>query len=240
MKITIKNLSKTIESLPVLNDINVEFRSGKTYGIVGKAGSGKSMLLAVICGLVFPTEGYIEVDGKIVGEDISFPKNVGALVGEPGFVSSYDGFTNLKVLARLRNRTSDDDIICVMKEVGLEPADKTCFKDYTNSMKQKLGVAAALMECSDLLILDDPFYSLDEESAKTIRKSILKRKSADSIIILSCQDDKRVEKLCDEILTIEEGRVADIKERRGNNRFRNIKDVLKLFFSFITAGTYRQ
>lgn len=240
MKITIKNLSKTIESLPVLNDINVEFRSGKTYGIVGKAGSGKSMLLAVICGLVFPTEGYIEVDGKIVGEDISFPKDVGALVGEPGFVSSYDGFTNLKVLARLRNRVSDDKIIYVMKEVRLEPTDKTCFKDYTDSMKQKLGIAAALMEYSNLLILDDPFYSLDEESAKTIRKSIQKRKSADSLIILSCQDDKRVEKLCDEILTIEEGRVVDIKERRGNNRFRNIKDVLKLFFSFITAGAYRQ
>lgn len=240
MKITIKNLSKTIESLTVLNDINVEFRSGKTYGIIGKAGSGKTMLLAVICGLVFPTEGYIEIDGKIVGEDISFPKDVGALVGEPGFVSSYDGFTNLKVLARLRNRASDDDIISVMEEVGLEPADKTCFKDYTNSMKQKLGIAAALMECSDLVILDDPFYSLDEESVKTIRKSIQKRKSADSIIILSCQDDKRVEKLCDKILIIEEGRVADIKERRGNNRFRNIKNVIKLFFSFITAEVYRQ
>ena len=239
MKIIIKNLSKTIESLTVLNDINIEFRSGKTYGIIGKAGSGKSMLLAVICGLVFPTEGYIEIDGKIVGEDISFPKDVGALVGEPGFVSSYDGFTNLKVLARLRNRVSDDDIICVMKEVGLDPTDKTCFKDYIDSMKQKLGIAAALIEYSNLLILDDPFYSLDEESAKTIRKSIQKRKSADSLIILSCQDDKRVEKLCDEILTIEEGRIADIKERR-NNRFRNIKDVLKLFFSFITAEIYQQ
>ena len=216
LKIIIKDFTKKLSHNYVLNDINLELVSGKIYGFVGKNGSGKTMLMRAICGLILPTTGHVEIDGKILGKDISFPNNVGALIENPGFISSYSGFKNLKVLAQIKNKISNDKIIEALKDVGLEPNDKKSFRKYSLGMKQKLGIAAAIMEEPELLILDEPFNGLDEDSVDKVRNLILKRKSENNIIILSCHDSQEIEKLCDEIVEIKTGKIVNICENKNS------------------------
>lgn len=216
MKIIIKDFTKKLSHNYVLNDINLELVSGKIYGFVGKNGSGKTMLMRAICGLILPTTGHVEIDGKILGKDISFPNNVGALIENPGFISSYSGFKNLKVLAQIKNKISNDKIIEALKNVGLEPNDKKSFRKYSLGMKQKLGIAAAIMEEPELLILDEPFNGLDEDSVDKVRNLILKRKNENNIIILSCHDSQEIEKLCDEIVEIKTGKIVNIYENKSS------------------------
>lgn len=215
MKIEIKGFSKKISNHTVLDDININFQSGKVYGLVGKNGSGKTMLMRAICGLVLPTSGTIEIDDKIVGKDISFPQDVGVLIESPGFISSYSGFRNLKVLAQIRKRITDNEIASVLDSVGLDPYDKKSFRKYSLGMKQKLGIAAAIMEDPKLLILDEPFNALDDDSVNRIRKIIQSKKSADRIIILSCHDSEEIDKLCDEIIEIKLGKITSIRQNEG-------------------------
>ena len=216
LKIIIKDFTKKLSHNYVLNDINLELVSGKIYGFVGKNGSGKTMLMRAICGLILPTTGHVEIDGKILGKDISFPNNVGALIENPGFISSYSGFKNLKVLAQIKNKISNDKIIEALKNVGLEPNDKKSFRKYSLGMKQKLGIAAAIMEEPELLILDEPFNGLDEESVDKVRNLILKRKNENNIIILSCHDSQEIEKMCDEIVEIKTGKIINICENKSS------------------------
>lgn len=216
LKIIIKDFTKKLSHNYVLNDINLELVSGKIYGFVGKNGSGKTMLMRAICGLILPTTGHVEIDGKILGKDISFPNNVGALIENPGFISSYSGFKNLKVLAQIKNKISNDKIIEALKNVGLEPNDKKSFRKYSLGMKQKLGIAAAIMEEPELLILDEPFNGLDEDSVDKVRNLILKRKNENNIIILSCHDSQEIEKLCDEIVEIKTGKIVNIYENKSS------------------------
>lgn len=216
LKIIIKDFTKKLSHNYVLNDINLELVSGKIYGFVGKNGSGKTMLMRAICGLILPTTGHVEIDGKILGKDISFPNNVGALIENPGFISSYSGFKNLKVLAQIKNKISNDKIIEALKNVGLEPNDKKSFRKYSLGMKQKLGIAAAIMEEPELLILDEPFNGLDEESVDKVRNLILKRKNENNIIILSCHDSQEIEKMCDEIVEIKTGKIVNICENKSS------------------------
>ena len=124
MEIKVNNLSKKLSNNIVLDDINIDLYSGKIYGFVGKNGSGKTMLMRAICGLILPTSGCVEIDGKVIGKDISFPESVGALIENPGFISSYSGFKNLKTLAQIKNEISDDDIISILEQVGLDPYNK--------------------------------------------------------------------------------------------------------------------
>lgn len=216
LKIIIKDFTKKLSHNYVLNDINLELVSGKIYGFVGKNGSGKTMLMRAICGLILPTTGHVEIDGKILGKDISFPNNVGALIENPGFISSYSGFKNLKVLAQIKNKISNDKIIEALKNVGLEPNDKKSFRKYSLGMKQKLGIAAAIMEEPELLILDEPFNGLDEDSVDKVRNLILKHKNENNIIILSCHDSQEIEKLCDEIVEIKTGKIVNIYENKSS------------------------
>lgn len=216
MKIIIKDFTKKLSHNYVLNDINLELESGKIYGFVGKNGSGKTMLMRAICGLILPTTGYVEIDGKILGKDISFPDNIGVLIENPGFISSYSGFRNLKVLAQIKNKISNDKIIETLKNVGLDPDDKKSFRKYSLGMKQKLGIAAAIMEEPELLILDEPFNGLDEDSVDKVRNLILKCKNENNIIILSCHDSHEIEKLCDEIVEIKTGKIVNISENKNS------------------------
>lgn len=210
MEIIIKNFTKELSHNLVLDNVNLELKSGKIYGFVGKNGSGKTMLMRAICGLILPTSGYVEIDGKIVGKDISFPNSVGVLIENPGFISDYSGFKNLKILAQIKNKISDDEIIKTLKNVGLEPNDKKSFRKYSLGMKQKLGIAAAIMENPELLILDEPFNGLDEDSVNNIRKLILESRNENNIVILSCHDSQEIEKMCDEIVEIRLGKIVSI------------------------------
>ena len=221
MEIKVKNLSKKLSNNIVLDDINIDLCSGKIYGFVGKNGSGKTMLMRAICGLILPTSGCVEIDGKVIGKDISFPEGVGALIENPGFISSYSGFKNLKTLAQIKNEISDDDIISILEQVGLDPYNKKSFRKYSLGMKQKLGIAGAMMENPKLLILDEPFNGLDEESVDKVRQLIMERRGKDSLTIISCHDSDEIDKICDEIITIKLGKIVSVEDNKRDNKDEN-------------------
>lgn len=221
MEIKVKNLSKKLSNNIVLDDINIDLCSGKIYGFVGKNGSGKTMLMRAICGLILPTSGCVEIDGKVIGKDMSFPESVGALIENPGFISSYSGFKNLKTLAQIKNEISDDDIISILEQVGLDPYNKKSFRKYSLGMKQKLGIAGAMMENPKLLILDEPFNGLDEESVDKVRQLIMERRGKDSLTIISCHDSDEIDKICDEIITIKLGKIVSVEDNKRDNKDEN-------------------
>lgn len=221
MEIKVNNLSKKLSNNIVLDDINIDLYSGKIYGFVGKNGSGKTMLMRAICGLILPTSGCVGIDGKVIGKDISFPESVGALIENPGFISSYSGFKNLKTLAQIKNEISDDDIISILEQVGLDPYNKKSFRKYSLGMKQKLGIAGAMMENPKLLILDEPFNGLDEESVDKVRQLIMERRGKDSLTIISCHDSDEIDKICDEIITIKLGKIVSVEDNKRDNKDEN-------------------
>ena len=208
MNIKISNVNKTIKKAVILENINVEFESGRIYGLRGSNGSGKTMLMRAICGLIIPESGEINIDGDILGKDISFPKSIGALIENPSFINSYTGFRNLKLLASIQNRISDDEIRSAIKDVGLNPDDKRTFRKYSLGMKQRLGIACAIMENSDIIILDEPVNALDETGIELVRKILKEQKERGALIIIACHDKTELEYLSDEIYEIYEGKIT--------------------------------
>ncbi len=221
MKIEILNYTKKMSHNCVLNNINLTLESGGIYGFTGKNGSGKTMLMRAICGLITPTTGEVKIDGKVLGKDISFPESVGVLIENPGFTPGYSGFKNLKFLAQIQNLISDEDIKNTLKKVGLDPNDKKSFRKYSLGMKQKLGIAAAIMENPKLLILDEPFNALDEETAERIRKIVLSYRNKEHIVILSCHDREELETLCDVIIKIQAGMISIVHDQKDDNDVQN-------------------
>jgi ABC-type multidrug transport system, ATPase component len=173
--VEIKALTKLINDIPILQNINVNFTSGNIYGLVGKNGSGKSMLFKAICGLINPTEGEIRVFNEVINYG-KFPKSTGVIIENPGFLPQYSAFKNLKILASINNIISDDDIKNVISSVGLNPNDNRPVKKFSLGMKQRLGIAQALMEKPRLLILDEPMNALDSEGVKLVRNILLELK----------------------------------------------------------------
>ena len=153
-KIVIKGLNKKIKGSPVLTDINLEFNGGKVYGLKGKNGSGKTMLMRAVSGLITADSGTVTINGEVLGKQISFPRSIGVLIENPAFISNYTGFKNLSVLASIQKRIGVDRIRQTLEEVGLDPDDKRTYRKYSLGMKQRLGIAAAVMEYPDIIILD--------------------------------------------------------------------------------------
>jgi ABC-2 type transport system ATP-binding protein len=209
MYLEIRDLTKTISKSTILDNINLKMESGKIYGLKGKNGSGKSMLMRAICGLILPTKGEININGDILGENISFPRSVGALIENPGFIESFTGFKNLKLLTEIQGKIDDAKIVETLLQVGLDPDDKKKYKKYSLGMKQKLGIAAAIMEDPDLIILDEPTNALDEKSTSMVRTILQKRREEGALILISCHDKEELEVLSDEIFHIENGRIID-------------------------------
>lgn len=209
MYIKIENVNKSIKKAEILKDINLSFEGGKVYGLKGKNGSGKTMLMRAICGLITPDSGTIDINGKILGKDISFPKSIGVLIENPAFISNYTGFKNLKVLSSIQGKIGDEDIRMALEEIGLDPDDKRTFKKYSLGMKQKLGIAAAIMEKPDIVILDEPINALDEASVENVRSILAKQKERGAIIIIACHDKGELEELSDEIIEISDGKIVN-------------------------------
>lgn len=209
MQVQIKNLTKKIRGTTVLDNIDVTFKSGKIYGLSGKNGSGKTMLMRSICGLIRPSSGSVQIDEKILGKDISFPPSIGVLIETPSFISKYTGFKNLKILASIKNQISDDDIRKILIDVGLDPFDKRTYRKYSLGMKQRLGIACALMENPEIILLDEPINALDESGIQLIKNLLLKARKQGSIIIISCHDKEELEFLSDEIYELSEGKIVD-------------------------------
>lgn len=205
MEIELKNVSKTISGAKILKAVSMELRGGRIYGLKGINGSGKTMLMRAMLGLIRPTSGEILVDGKRLGD--CFP-NAGFLIENPAFLGQYTGYTNLMLLAKLTNKIGGSEVEKTLKRVGLAPEDRRKFRKYSLGMKQKLGIAAAVMEKPDLVVLDEPFNALDEASVEITRKIILEEKARGAIVVLACHDGEMLENLADEIYLMEEGRLT--------------------------------
>jgi ABC-2 type transport system ATP-binding protein len=214
MEIEVRNLTKRISGNLILDNINIKMTGGKIYGLKGKNGSGKTMLMRAICGLILPTEGEVIIDGQVLGKDISFPNSLGALIESPGFISNYSGFKNLKILSEIQGKIDDNKINEVLTMVGLDPKEKKKFKKYSLGMKQKLGIAAATMEEPEIIILDEPTNALDESSVISLRKTLQKYRDAGALIIISCHDSEELEFLSDEIFFMENGRLKPYNKRQ--------------------------
>lgn len=209
MYLELKNVGKTINKNIVLEGISLEIEQGYIYGFKGINGSGKTMLMRCICGLVRPTVGEIYIKGKKLGKDIEFPPSIGALIENPGFIEHYNAMDNLRELAMIKNNIGEEQICAILNEVGLEPNDKKKVKKYSLGMRQKLGIAVAFMENPELLILDEPFNALDSASVERVKDMIIKRKKEGATIIISCHDKEYLESLSDKIFEIENGKIIN-------------------------------
>lgn len=210
--ISIENLNKQFKNQLVLNNINVKFSNGHIYGIIGRNGSGKTVLLKCICGFLKPTTGVISVNHKIVGKDIDFPENLGFIIETPGFLLNYSGYKNLKYLASIREKIDSNEIKESMSLVGLDSADKKHVGKYSMGMRQRLGIAQAIMEKTDILVLDEPMNALDKNGVEEMRRLFLKMKSEGKLILLTSHNREDIEILCDEVYEMEEGILNKLKE----------------------------
>lgn len=207
MYIEIKNLTKEIKGSVVLSNINLRLEQGKIYGIRGKNGSGKTMLMRAISGLILPSEGTIDINGEILGKQISFPRSIGVLIENPSFLPDYTGFRNLKTLAEIQGKIDDDKIRAAISKVGLDPDDKKKYKKYSLGMKQRLGIACAIMEEPDVVLLDEPINALDEKGVKLVRGILQELKARGAIVMVACHDREELEALSDEIFEMEAGKI---------------------------------
>ena len=206
--VRLEDYCKSFKSAEVLKNINLTLESGKVIGLKGKNGSGKTMLMRAISGLILPTSGKVYINDKELGRHISFPPSIGNLLENPSFISNYTGFKNLKILASIQNRISDDEIRDAIRKVGLDPDDKRTFKKYSLGMKQRLGIAAAIMERPDIVILDEPINALDEAGAGLIKGLLDELKANGSLIIIACHDTEELNYLSDEIYEIYDGEIT--------------------------------
>lgn len=205
--IKINQLNKTIKGKEILKDITISFEKGKIHGVFGRNGSGKTMLFRAICSLIKPSSGTIEINGKVLNKDISFPESVGVIIESPGFWPHYTGFENLKTLASIKNIISDEDIKKSIERVGLDPNNNIVFKKYSLGMKQRLAIAQAIMEKPDLLILDEPTNAIDEEGISIIREILLEEKSRGATILIASHNKEDIEILSDYKYRMENGAI---------------------------------
>lgn len=207
--VRLEHYTKNFKKVTVLDDINLTLESGKVIGLKGKNGSGKTMLMRAISGLILPTSGKVFINDKELGKQISFPPSIGLLIENPSFIANYTGFKNLKILASIQNKISDEEIREAIRKVGLKPDDPRTFKKYSLGMKQRLGIAAAIMEKPDIVILDEPINALDEAGAGLIKGILDELKANGSLIIIACHDTEELNYLSDEVYEIYEGQLVD-------------------------------
>lgn len=208
--ICLTDVSKKFKNEQVISSCSVEFEGGTIYGIIGRNGSGKSVLLKMICGLYKPDSGKIEVLGDVVSERDAFAKETGALIEAPGFLSSYSGFQNLKFLAQIQNKISDDKIKKVMELVGLDWKSRKVVGKYSMGMKQRLGIAQAIMEEPRILLLDEPTNSLDQSGTAEIRQILRQLRNEGRLIIITSHIQEDIDYLCDKIYRLQDGKLHDL------------------------------
>ena len=209
--IEIKNVNLILQKNEILKDISVHFERGKIHGLIGRNGSGKTMLMKCICGFVKPTSGEILVDGKRIGKDCDFPKNAGIIIETPGFIPYYSGYKNLKLLADLRGKISREDIRKTMEQVGLNPDLKRHVCKYSLGMRQRLGLAQAIMENPDLLILDEPMNGLDNDGVHDMRHYLLDLKSQGKTILIASHSAEDIGILCDTVCEMDKGKLEKVR-----------------------------
>jgi len=212
MTVNLVNYTKVLKKNTVLDNVNCTFNSGNIYGLSGRNGCGKTMLLRAVAGLILPTKGYASIDNKIIGKDIEFPPSVGLIIENMNMPTEYTALKNLQLLAKINNIATEDDIKNALIAVGLDANDKRTVKKFSLGMKQKLNIAQAIMEKPKILLLDEPTNALDVESVKLVHQILLKFKKEDSLIIIASHNKNDLNGICDVIINIEAGRINSIEE----------------------------
>lgn len=205
-EIIIENLSKTIKNNKILYNVNLTFESGHVYGLVGRNGSGKTMLLRAICGLIFPDSGKVIIDGKQLHKDISFPESCGIIIENTDLLPNFSAFDNLKMLSEIKNTANDNMIKSAIKSVGLDPDSKKKVKTFSLGMKQRLSIAQALFEDPDILLLDEPTNALDEDGVNDVRRILLEQKKKNKLIIIASHNKEDISLLSDTVISVSNGR----------------------------------
>lgn len=203
--IEVQNVVKRFRDQVVLKNVSISFEKGKIHGIVGRNGSGKTVLFKCICGLMHPEEGVILVNGKRVGRDVDMPEDIGAIIEAPGFLPNYSGYKNLRFLANIRWKIGKEEILNVLKTVGLDPESRKHVGKYSLGMRQRLGIAQAIMEDPEILILDEPMNGLDNAGVQDIRALLLELKAQGKTILLASHNHEDIAALCDTVHEMDGG-----------------------------------
>ncbi len=209
--IEMKSVVKRWGNNTVLKSVDLAVNSSEIVGIIGHNGSGKTVLMKCICGFITPDSGEITVSGKRVGKDVDIPKNIGLIIESPGFLPNFSGFSNLWQLAKIRGKISKDDVRRVIEKVGLNPDEKKHVGKYSLGMKQRLGIAQAIMENPDILILDEPMNGLDKNGVEDMRKLLLQLKDNGKAIIIASHNSVDIDVLCDRVFEITKGTLTQVR-----------------------------
>lgn len=208
MKIEVKNAVKKLKGNKVLDDVSIELESGKVYGLCGSNGSGKTMLMRLLCGLLIADDGDVLINGEKIGNDIDFPKSVGLLIENPALLEGYSGFENLRMITQILGRVGKLEILQALRRVGLNPDDNKKVKKYSLGMKQRLGIAMAIVEAPDLILLDEPTNALDFTGIEKVKKIIFEERDRGALIVVSCHDKTILDEISDQVFTLQDGRIV--------------------------------
>lgn len=209
--IELRNVSKSFKGLSLFENLSVSFEKGKIYGIVGHNGSGKSVLFKMMCGFVFPDQGSVIVNGEELGKNKRFPENFGIIIDKPGYLGDKTGFENLRYLADIQNKISDEKIKETLERVGLSHTIMQKVKNYSLGMKQKLAIAQAIMEDQDILLLDEPFNGLDVDSVENIRDLLKSLNNQGKTIFLTSHNNEDIDILCDHVFRVRNYSLEQLK-----------------------------
>ena len=208
-KIVVSHAVKAIGRRTVLDDVSLELPRGGIYGFAGINGSGKTMLFRAICGLIHLTSGSIDVFGRRIGRDASFPEGIGLILENVGFWEEYTGLDNLRLLAGIRGVIGDDEVRAALERVGLDPGDEREYGAYSLGMKQRLAVAQAVMEAPELLVLDEPTNALDVDGIALVRRIVSEERERGATVLLACHNEPDLEELFERRFLMAEGRIVD-------------------------------
>ena len=209
--ISVQNVSKRFGAEIVLHDVSYDFEEGFIHGIVGNNGSGKTVLMKCICGFLLPTSGKIFVSGKQVGKDMDFPDDIGIIIETPGFLPNLSGMKNLSILASLKHKITQSEVSSAIRRVGLDPKIKKPVGKYSLGMRQRLGIAQAIMENPSVLILDEPFNGLDKTGAAQMRELIKELRAQGKTILVASHNQTDIDELCDTVCEIDAGVLTTIR-----------------------------
>lgn len=208
----LRNITKQFSGQTVLEDVSLVVGKGTTIGLVGANGSGKSVLFKILCGFVKPDQGQVFIQEKQLGQKDDFPENMGVLINSPGFIGMYSGYKNLEFLANIRGVIGEREIKEAMLKVGLDPANKTKVDNYSLGMKQKLGLAQAIMENQEILVLDEPFNALDFKTYNDMKEIIRLLQAEGKTILLTSHNYEDIEQLCSTVYIIHDGKLSELSE----------------------------
>lgn len=214
--IEVNHVYKSFRTEAVLTDVSLRIRPGQIFGVIGNNGSGKTVLMKCICGFLQPDKGTIQVNGQIIGKECDFPDRLGVIIETPGFIPNMSGYQNLKILAALKGRIGKKEIIETIRRVGLDPGMRKPVAKYSLGMRQRLGIAQAIMENPDVLILDEPFNGLDKNGVAQMRELLKELKVQGKSILLASHNAQDIEVLCDTVHDMEDKWEEEPEEHEEN------------------------